>query len=51
MVPFAEARDSGASTWTALLREAYADDQRQEASLVAVTARTSRSKADQDSSQ
>lgn len=51
MVPLAEARDSGASTWTAQRREAYANDQGQEASLVAVTARSNRSKADQDPAQ
>ena len=33
MVPLAEAWDSGASTWTAQRREAYANDQGQEASL------------------
>ncbi|MEH0524810.1 HNH endonuclease family protein [Streptomyces stelliscabiei] len=51
MVPLAEAWDSGASTWTAQRREAYANDQGQEASLVAVTARSNRSKADQDPAQ
>ncbi|MEU2963093.1 HNH endonuclease, partial [Streptomyces albidoflavus] len=40
MVPLAEAWDSGASAWTAARREAYANDQGQPASLVAVTART-----------
>ncbi|MFJ3786326.1 HNH endonuclease family protein [Streptomyces sp. NPDC090093] len=48
MVPLAEAWDSGASTWTPARREAYANDQGAAASLVAVTARTNRSKADQD---
>ncbi|PAX86726.1 HNH endonuclease family protein, partial [Streptomyces albidoflavus] len=48
MVPLAEAWDSGASAWTAARREAYANDQGQPASLVAVTARTNRSKSDQD---
>ncbi|MGN5392585.1 HNH endonuclease family protein [Streptomyces sp. JL7001] len=48
MVPLAEAWDSGASAWTAARREAYANDQGQQASLVAVTARSNRSKADQD---
>ncbi|MFC8376420.1 HNH endonuclease family protein [Streptomyces albidoflavus] len=48
MVPLAEAWDSGASTWTAARREAYANDLGADASLVAVTARTNRSKADQD---
>ncbi|MEU0787479.1 HNH endonuclease family protein [Streptomyces sp. NPDC006173] len=48
MVPLAEAWDSGASAWTAERREAYANDLDAESSLVAVTARTNRSKADQD---
>ncbi|MEU8851918.1 HNH endonuclease family protein [Streptomyces sp. NPDC048564] len=48
MVPLAEAWDSGASAWTPQHREAYANDQGAEASLVAVTARSNRSKADQD---
>ncbi|WP_097276132.1 HNH endonuclease family protein [Streptomyces sp. TLI_55] len=50
MVPLAEAWDSGASTWSAARREAYANDQDAAASLVAVTARTNRQKADQDPS-
>ncbi|WTQ07881.1 HNH endonuclease family protein [Streptomyces virginiae] len=48
MVPLAEAWDSGAWAWTAARREAYANDQGQQASLGAVTARSNRSKADQD---
>ncbi|MCC8477287.1 HNH endonuclease family protein [Streptomyces parvus] len=48
MVPLAEAWDSGASTWTAQRREAYANDQGAEVSLVAVTARSNRQKSDQD---
>ncbi|MFD3622536.1 HNH endonuclease family protein [Streptomyces sp. NPDC058676] len=48
MVPLAEAWDSGASAWTATRREAYANDQKTPVSLVAVTARTNRSKSDQD---
>ncbi|GGT45056.1 hypothetical protein GCM10010254_75090 [Streptomyces chromofuscus] len=48
MVPLAEAWDSGASAWTPQRREAYANDQGAEQSLVAVTARSNRSKADQD---
>ncbi|MFF4985463.1 HNH endonuclease family protein [Streptomyces sp. NPDC001046] len=51
MVPLAEAWDSGALAWSAQRREAYANDQGQEASLVAVTARSNRSKADQDPAQ
>ncbi|MEU1084338.1 HNH endonuclease family protein [Streptomyces sp. NPDC005908] len=48
MVPLAESWDSGASAWTAQRREAYANDQGADASLVAVTAGSNRSKADQD---
>ncbi|MGW2176342.1 HNH endonuclease family protein [Streptomyces sp. NPDC001705] len=48
MGPLAEAWDSGASTWSAAQREAYANDLGAEASLVAVTARSNRSKSDQD---
>ncbi|MEE1822010.1 HNH endonuclease family protein [Streptomyces sp. BE20] len=48
MVPLAEAWDSGASTWTPARREAYANDLGQDTSLVAVTARSNRSKSDQD---
>ncbi|MFD3823678.1 HNH endonuclease family protein, partial [Streptomyces sp. NPDC058625] len=48
MVPLAESWDSGASAWTAQRREAYANDQGAAASLVAVTARSNRSKSDQD---
>lgn len=48
MVPLAEAWDSGASGWTAGRREAYANDQGQASSLVAVSARSNRSKSDQD---
>jgi hypothetical protein len=51
MGPLAEAWDSGASTWSAQRREAYANDQGAPASLVAVTARSNRSKADQDPAQ
>ncbi|WPP32260.1 HNH endonuclease family protein [Streptomyces sp. CL7] len=48
MVPLAEAWDSGAYAWTAARREAYANDQGAPSSLVAVTASSNRSKADQD---
>ncbi|MDQ0946234.1 hypothetical protein QFZ24_000157 [Streptomyces phaeochromogenes] len=51
MVPLAEAWDSGASVWTPQRREAYANDQGAETSLVAVTARSNRSKSDQDPAQ
>ncbi|MEU6937040.1 HNH endonuclease family protein [Streptomyces rubiginosohelvolus] len=51
MVPLAEAWDSGASTWTAARREAYANDQGSTVSLVAVTARSNRQKSDQDPAQ
>jgi hypothetical protein len=37
--------------WVAQCREGYVNDQGQEASLVAVTARSNRSKADQDPAQ
>ncbi|MFI7236882.1 HNH endonuclease family protein [Streptomyces cyaneofuscatus] len=48
MVPLAEAWDSGASAWSAVRREAYANDQGADVSLVAVTARSNRQKSDQD---
>ncbi|MFF9220778.1 HNH endonuclease family protein [Streptomyces viridosporus] len=51
MVPLAEAWDSGASAWSPGRREAYANDQGAPQSLVAVTARSNRSKADQDPAQ
>ncbi|WP_274562420.1 HNH endonuclease family protein [Streptomyces spiramyceticus] len=51
MVPLAEAWDSGASQWTADRRRAYANDLGADQSLVAVTAKTNRSKADQDPAQ
>ncbi len=51
MVPLAESWDSGASAWTAQAREAYANDRGAATSLVAVTARSNRSKADQDLAQ
>ncbi|MEU1129614.1 HNH endonuclease family protein [Streptomyces sp. NPDC005900] len=51
MVPLAEAWDSGASQWTPKHREAYANDLDAEQSLVAVTAKSNRSKSDQDPAQ
>ncbi len=39
---------AGAPGWTAARREAYANDLGQASSLVAVTARSKRTKADQD---
>ncbi|MFD6287510.1 HNH endonuclease family protein [Streptomyces sp. NPDC060205] len=48
LVPLAEAWDSGASAWTPARRHAYAHDLDADRSLVAVTARTYRSKSDQD---
>ncbi|AWW38511.1 MULTISPECIES: HNH endonuclease family protein [Streptomyces] len=51
MVPLAEAWDSGASQWTAGRREAYANDLGADTSLVAVSAASNRSKADQDPAQ
>ncbi|MDI6413131.1 HNH endonuclease family protein [Streptomyces albus] len=50
MVPLAEAWDSGASGWDAKKRERYANDLDWSRSLVAVTARENRQKADQDPS-
>ncbi|MFC8230645.1 HNH endonuclease family protein [Streptomyces sp. NPDC057287] len=51
MVPLAEAWDSGAWDWAAERRQAYANDLGSDRSLVAVTAKTNRSKADKDPSQ
>ncbi|MGA5474237.1 HNH endonuclease family protein [Streptomyces arboris] len=51
MVPLAEAWDSGAHAWTPERREAYANDLGADRSLVAVTAKTNRSKADRDPAQ
>lgn len=48
LVPLAEAWDSGASEWTPARRQAYANDLGVQRSLVAVTAKTNRSKSDQD---
>ncbi len=51
MAPLAEAWDSGAYDWTPERREAYANDLGADRSLVAVTAKTNRSKADRDPAQ
>ncbi|MFJ3205609.1 HNH endonuclease family protein [Streptomyces sp. NPDC086989] len=48
MVPLAEAWDSGAASWTAGRREAYANDQGAPNSLIAVSGSSNRSKADKD---
>lgn len=48
MVPLAEAWDSGARSWTAATRQAYANDLGDTRSLVGVTAGENRSKGDQD---
>ncbi|MGW7261168.1 HNH endonuclease family protein [Streptomyces sp. NPDC054834] len=50
LVPLAEAWDSGASAWTAKVREAYANDLGDDRALIAVSAASNRSKADQDPS-
>ncbi|MFH8485308.1 HNH endonuclease family protein [Streptomyces longisporoflavus] len=49
-VPLAESWDSGAKDWSAAERRAYANDLGDERSLIAVTAKSNRSKADQDPS-
>ncbi|WP_330294240.1 HNH endonuclease family protein [Streptomyces sp. NBC_00503] len=46
LVPLAESWDSGASAWTAKRREAYANDLATPTSLITVTAKSNRAKAD-----
>ncbi|MFI9833775.1 HNH endonuclease family protein [Streptomyces sp. NPDC051913] len=48
LVPLAEAWDSGASAWTSAERQAYANDLDDPRALIAVSATSNRSKADQD---
>ncbi|MFJ6722334.1 HNH endonuclease family protein [Streptomyces sp. NPDC091259] len=48
LVPLAETWDSGASGWTAKRREGYANDLGTPTSLIAVTAKSNRAKADKD---
>lgn len=48
MVPLAEAWDSGAHAWSDERRQAYANDLNAARSLIAVTAKTNRSKGDKD---
>ncbi|MFD5861497.1 HNH endonuclease family protein [Streptomyces chartreusis] len=48
LVPLAETWDSGASAWSAKEREAYANDLGDTRALIAVSAASNRSKADQD---
>ncbi|MEU6233813.1 HNH endonuclease family protein [Kitasatospora sp. NPDC047058] len=48
LVPLAEAWDSGASNWSAKEREQYANDLDEPRALIAVSAKSNRSKADQD---
>ena len=48
VVPLAEAWDSGASTWTDLKRQQYANDMTDPRHLIAVTGSSNRSKSDQD---
>ncbi|WP_209446035.1 HNH endonuclease [Streptomyces sp. MZ04] len=46
----AQVHDSGGYAWDAARREAYANDQASPLTLIAVTAKSNRSKADQDPS-
>ncbi|MFD9458553.1 hypothetical protein ACFWBC_36405 [Streptomyces sp. NPDC059985] len=47
----AEVHDSGGFAWDTARREAYANDQASPATLIAVTAKSNRSKADKDPAQ
>ncbi len=51
MVPLAEVHDSGGYAWDAGRREAYANDQGSPSTLIAVTAKSNRSKSDKDPAQ
>ncbi|MFD7734163.1 HNH endonuclease family protein [Kitasatospora phosalacinea] len=51
VVPLAEAWDSGASAWSADERQAYANDLDEPRALIAVSAKSNRSKADKDIAQ
>jgi hypothetical protein len=48
LVPLAESWDSGARDWDAAKRESYANDLGEDLPLIAVTAKSNRSKSDQD---
>lgn len=48
LVPLAEAWDSGADSWSASRREAFANDETSPLSLIAVSASSNRSKSDRD---
>ncbi|MFF2041911.1 HNH endonuclease family protein [Kitasatospora sp. NPDC058170] len=48
VVPLAEAWDSGASAWSPLERERYANDLDEPRALIAVTGRSNRQKSDKD---
>ncbi|MFF3015449.1 HNH endonuclease family protein [Streptomyces sp. NPDC057939] len=50
-VPLAEVHDSGGFAWNAARRETYANDQASPLTLIAVTAKSNRSKADKDPAQ
>ncbi|MEV7683259.1 HNH endonuclease family protein [Streptomyces sp. NPDC088341] len=48
LVPLAESWDSGAAAWTPAERQSYANDLGDERALIAVSAKSNRSKSDQD---